>query len=342
MAQPKKVLVTGGCGFIGSHTVVSLIENNFEPVIVDTLENSEKFILHNIEKITGKKVKFHQVDCSDRGAMKKIFSEEKFQGIIHFAAYKAVGESVQQPLKYYHNNIASLVVLLELCQQYQVHELIFSSSCTVYGSPDEVQVTEQSPMGVAESPYGFTKQIGERIIRDFSLAWPAFKAVMLRYFNPIGAHPLALLGELPIGSPNNLVPYITQTAIGKRQQLIIFGNDYPTADGTCIRDFIHVCDIADAHVEALKKINQMKKYPEVFNLGTGYGHSVLEVVKTFEEVSGQKLNYTIGPRRSGDVVSIFANTEKAAFELDWHTRYTLADALKHAWEWEKTYEKFRN
>lgn len=335
-------MVTGGCGFIGSHTVVSMVKKGFEPVIVDTLENSESFILDNLEKVTGKKIKFYQYDCSDRASMSKVFETEKPRGIIHFAAYKAVGESVQQPLKYYHNNIQSLVVLLELCQEHRVADFVFSSSCTVYGNPDKIPVTEDSPSGKTESPYGFTKQIDEQILRDFSFTQPWFRAVLLRYFNPIGAHPSGMLGELPIGTPNNLVPYITQTAIGKREKLTIFGNDYDTPDGTCIRDYIHVCDIADAHVQALEKLENMKQFPQVYNLGTGQGHSVLETVKTFEKASGVKLNYVFGPRRAGDVVSIYANNEKALKELEWKTRYTLYDALQHAWEWEQMYEKFRN
>lgn len=342
MSQSKKILVTGGCGFIGSHTVLSLVENNFEPIVIDTLENSEKFILDNLSQVTGKKIIFYQADCCDESAMDRIFATEKPEGVIHFAAYKAVGESVQEPLKYYHNNISSLVCLLKLCAKYQINDFIFSSSCTIYGTPAKIPVTEASPMGIAESPYGYTKQVGERIISDFSASLPAFRAVMLRYFNPIGAHPNKMLGELPIGSPNNLVPYITQTAIGKRTQLTIYGNDYNTPDGTCIRDYIHVCDVADAHVEAIKKSASIKSFPAVYNLGTGNGHSVQEVVDVFEKVNGIQLNYTIGPRRAGDVVSIYANTEKANRELGWKAKYSLADALQHAWEWEKTYDKFKS
>lgn len=342
MAASKKILVTGGCGFIGSHTVVSLVASGFEPVIVDTLENSERFILDNIGKITGKNIAFYQVDCCDMPTMKQIFSAEKFDGIIHFAAYKAVGESVEKPLKYYHNNLESLVVLLELCREFGVHDFIFSSSCTIYGNPENIPVTETTPTGKAESPYGFTKQIGERIISDFSKAFPALKAVLLRYFNPIGAHPNTMLGELPVGTPNNLVPYITQTASGKREKLTVYGNDYATPDGTCIRDYIHVCDIADAHVEALKKTHTLHEFPAIYNLGTGTGHSVLEVIQTFEKVTGCKLNYMIGPRRSGDVESIYADTTKSAKELGWKSKYNLGDALLHAWEWEQSYEKFRH
>lgn len=335
MSTTKKILVTGGCGFIGSHTVVALIENGYTPVIVDNLANAEAFIHERLEQITGKKIRFYINDCTDHVAMDKIFGDEKFDGVIHFAAYKAVGESVAEPLKYYKNNIGSLVTMLELCEKHNIPDFVFSSSCTVYGTPKQIPVTENSASLAAESPYGNTKVIGERILQEYVQSGKKINAVLLRYFNPIGGHPSGLIGELPKGVPNNLIPYITQTAIGKMNALTVYGNDYSTADGTCIRDYIHVCDIADAHVAALIHIRENKNNPEIFNLGTGKGNTVLEVVQTFERVNKVKLNYVIGPRRSGDVESIFADNKKAYEQLKWKCKYTLADALEHAWNWEK-------
>ncbi|HYG50924.1 MAG TPA: UDP-glucose 4-epimerase GalE [Flavobacteriales bacterium] len=342
MSKNKKILVTGGCGYIGSHTVVSLVENGYDPVIVDTLENSEAFIHANLEKITGRKIAFHQANCCDEHKMEELFGNENFCGIIHFAAYKAVGESVEFPLKYYSNNINSLLVMLKMCEKFRVSDFIFSSSCTVYGSPEKIPVTEQTPSGKAESPYGNTKVICEQIITDFTAANKWLRSILLRYFNPVGAHPGAMIGELGKGIPANLLPYITQTAKGIREVLTVFGNDYSTHDGTCIRDYIHVCDVANAHVQALEHIDNFVKYPEIFNLGSGNGNTVLEVIKTFEEVNGVKVNYRIGPRRSGDVEKIYANTQKAEQMLGWKCRYTLADTVKHAWNWENNLSTFKS
>ncbi|HLP13105.1 MAG TPA: UDP-glucose 4-epimerase GalE [Flavobacteriales bacterium] len=341
MLKNKKILVTGGCGFIGSHTVVSLVENGYDPVIVDTLENSERFILDHLEKITGRKIPFYEANCCNETQMLAIFEKENFGGIIHFAAYKAVGESVAFPLKYYSNNIGSLIVLLKLCEQYKLTDFIFSSSCTVYGSPEQIPVTEETPMGKAESPYGNTKIICEQIITEFTAVNAWFKPVLLRYFNPVGAHPGGLIGELGKGVPMNLVPYLTQTVKGIREVLTVFGNDYSTKDGTCVRDYIHVCDIANAHVQSIKYIDEFTHYPEIFNLGSGNGNTVLEVIKTFEEINNLKVNYRIGQRRNGDVEKIFANTEKAEKKLHWKCQYTLADTMKHAWAWEKNLEQFK-
>lgn len=341
MSQNKKILVTGGCGYIGSHTVVSLIENGFDPVIVDTLENSEAFILDNLEKITNRKISFYKANCCNGQEMEKIFANENFGGVIHFAAYKAVGESVAFPLKYYSNNIGSLIVMLNLCEKFKVSNFIFSSSCTVYGNPSHIPVTEETPIGKGESPYANTKIICEQIIQEFTVPNPWFKPVLLRYFNPVGAHPGAHIGELGKGIPANLVPYITQTAKGIREMLTVFGNDYATKDGTCVRDYIHVCDVASAHVQALKHVNEFNHYPETFNLGSGNGNTVLEVIKTFEEVNGTKVNYKIGARRSGDVEKIYANTQKAEKLLGWKCRYSLADTMKHAWNWENQLEQFK-
>lgn len=337
----KKILVTGGCGFIGSHTVVALIENGFIPVIVDSLENAERFIHTNLETLTGKKITFYQANCCDKNNMQTIFSKENFDGIIHFAAFKAVGESVENPLKYYNNNLGATTVLLELCHEFKITDFIFSSSCTVYGTPEKSPVTETSAAGKAESPYGNTKVICEQIITDYTRSTTQFKPVILRYFNPIGAHPSGLIGELPVGIPNNLVPYINQTAKGIRKELTVFGNDYNTADGTCIRDYIHVCDLADAHVRALIKIHSLSDFPAIFNLGTGNGNTVLEVIQSFEKVNNVKVNYTIGPRRAGDVESIYANCEKASRELGWKCKFTLSDALKHSWNWENNYPSIK-
>jgi UDP-glucose 4-epimerase len=342
LSKNKKILVTGGCGYIGSHTVIALIENGFNPVIVDTLENSELFILDNLEKITNRKIPFYKTNCCDEGAMEKIFAAENFSGIIHFAAYKAVGESVVHPLKYYSNNVGSLVVMLKLCEKFQVSDFIFSSSCTVYGNPQNIPVTEETPTRKAESPYGNTKIICEQIIKEFTVSTSWFKPVLLRYFNPVGAHPGGLIGELGKGIPNNLVPFLTQTAKGIREVLTVFGGDYATADGTCLRDYIHVCDVANAHVQALKHVNDFNQYPETFNLGSGNGNTVLEVIKTFEDINGVKVNYKIGARRNGDVEQIYANTEKAEKLLHWKCLYSLGDTMKHAWNWENNLDKFKS
>ncbi|MCC6840152.1 MAG: UDP-glucose 4-epimerase GalE [Flavobacteriales bacterium] len=331
----KKTIVTGGAGFIGSHTCVELLAAGIEPVIVDDLRNSEERVLDGLEKITGRKPVIHRIDCTDARAMDLVFATERPDSVIHFAADKAVGESVRDPLKYYHNNIGSLVTLLRVMADHQVKDLVFSSSCTVYGEGDKLPITEDSPTGAAASPYGYTKVVCEQLLRDVCAADPALRTVMLRYFNPIGAHPSAQIGELPIGVPNNLVPFITQAAAGLRKQLTVFGNDYPTRDGSCIRDYIHVVDLAKAHVLALQWINrQSGAVCEVFNLGTGQGSTVLEAVNTFEAVNGVKVPYAIGPRRAGDVMAIYADTAKSLRLLGWRTELTLADALRDAWRWQ--------
>ena len=333
-----KVLVTGGLGFIGSHTVVELQKEGFEVVIIDNLENSSIDVLDGITRITGIAPELHQIDLKDKAAVSRFFkANPDIQGVIHFAANKAVGESVAHPLKYYRNNINSLVYLLEELTELSHKNLIFSSSCTVYGEADELPITEDASVKPAESPYGNTKQIGEEIIQDVCKTSSDFKAIALRYFNPIGAHHTAEIGELPIGVPQNLVPFITQTAIGLRDKLSVFGGDYPTHDGTCIRDYIHVVDLAKAHVVALQRLmqNTQENNFEIFNLGTGKGSSVLQVVASFERVSGQKLNYEIVARRAGDVVAAYAETSKAKNILGWQTELSLDDAIASAWKWEQ-------
>lgn len=332
----KKVLVTGGAGFIGAHTAVELIQADYETVIVDNFSKSDHTLLEGIEKITGKKPNFHQGDCTDRDFLRRIFAQQgPFTSVLHFAAYKSVNESVEKPLVYYHNNVGSLVALLEVMKENNVKDIIFSSSCTVYGQPDTTQVDENTPFKKAESPYGATKQMCERILEDAHKT--GYRVISLRYFNPIGAHPSALIGELPIGIPGNLVPYITQTAAGKRQKLTVFGNDYNTPDGSCIRDFIHVVDVATAHVKAMEYLDQqaLGDLYDVFNLGTGVGASVLELVELFKKVTGVDLPYTIGPRRPGDVEKVYANADKLNKAFNWKTQYSMADGLLHAWQWEK-------
>lgn len=332
----SKILVTGGCGYIGSHTIVDLVQNGYEVVSVDNNTRSHANVMQGIEKITGVKVKNYKVDLCNFDDTFAIFQEnEDISGIIHFAAFKAVGESVEQPLMYFENNLDSLINLLKCVQEFGTPHFVFSSSCTVYGNPDSIPVTEASPIKPAESPYGLTKQMGEQIIREFSKV-NDMHAILLRYFNPVGAHPSSLIGELPIGKPSNLVPAITQTAIGKLPQLKVYGDDYATRDGSCIRDYIHICDIAHAHTLALQYLVD-KKYSdkcEVFNLGTGNGVTVLEVIKAFEKVSGTKLNYAIGPRRPGDVVAIYANNDHARSALNWNIGYNLDDMMSSAWKWE--------
>jgi len=333
----QTILVTGGCGYIGAHTIVDLIENGFHVISVDNLSRSSENSLAGIEKITGKKVKNYPIDLTDAQAAESIFIENpNITGVIHFAAYKAVGESVEMPLAYYENNLFSLVNLLKLAVKYHAMHFIFSSSCTVYGNPDAIPVTEQTPLQPAASPYGATKQMGESIIKDTAFVAP-LSTILLRYFNPVGAHPTTAIGELPIGRPQNLVPAITQTAIGKLPTMQVYGDDYDTRDGSCIRDYIHVCDIARAHTLALQysiKNNQPKSC-EIFNLGTGNGITVLEAIKAFEKVAGIKLNYQIGPRRAGDIVAIYANNDYAVKKLGWEIKYSLEDMMHTAWEWEK-------
>jgi len=333
-----KILVTGGLGFIGSHTVVSLIEKNYEVVIIDNLSNSDISVLDGIEKITGIRPTFEQIDLREKNAVIDFFKRNSdIDGIIHFAASKAVGESVEKPLLYYENNINTLVYVLQQMIDKKISNFIFSSSCTVYGEPDSLPITEQAPVKPALSPYGNTKQIGEEIIRDTSKAYPQFQAIALRYFNPIGAHPSGLIGELPIGIPQNLVPFVTQTAAGIRKELSVFGNDYPTPDGTAIRDYIHVVDLAQSHVVALERlINGKNKINfEIFNVGTGRGSSVMEIIKAFEKVNNLKLNYKITGRRPGDVVAVWADTSLAEKELGWKSRLTMEDALRDAWNWQQ-------
>ncbi|MGV6830799.1 MAG: UDP-glucose 4-epimerase GalE [bacterium] len=333
-----KILVTGGLGFIGSHTVVELQNVGLEVVIVDDLSNSNIDVLDGITSISGIKPEFHQFDLKDKLAVKSFFeTHQDIQGVIHFAASKAVGESVDQPLKYYENNINTLVYLLQEVEQLAHSNFIFSSSCTVYGQAKELPINESAPVQLAESPYGNTKQIGEEIIKDHCNVSANFNAIALRYFNPIGAHESAEIGELPKGVPQNLIPFITQTAAGLRSQLSVFGDDYPTHDGTCIRDYIHVVDLAKAHVIALTRLldGQNNANYEVFNLGTGKGSSVLDVIKSFESTTGQKLNYAIAPRRPGDIISAYANTDKANQVLGWKSELTLDDAMRDAWRWQQ-------
>lgn len=334
--QERKVIVTGGAGFIGSHAVVELAEAGYTPVIVDDLRNSEERSLAGINAITRKAIPVYQIDCNDANAFASVFKiEGRIHGVIHFAAYKAVGESVKEPLKYYENNIGSLIVLLKLMKEFHVPQLVFSSSCTVYGEPDQLPVTEDSPDRKANSPYGFTKVACEQLLRDQCAAAPGFKAVLLRYFNPIGAHPSGLIGELPLGVPNNLVPFVTQTAAGIREKLIVNGNDYDTPDGSCVRDYIHVMDLAQAHVRSLEWMASSTRNCEVFNIGTGKGETVLQVVRTFEKVNNVKVPYSIGPRRVGDVVAVYANTKKCNEVLGWKPRFGLDDALRDAWRWQQ-------
>lgn len=333
----NRVLVTGGMGYIGSHTVVELQEAGYEVLIVDNLSNSEASVKYGIEAITGKKVEFEQVDCCDYDALDKVFERFAPQSVIHFAASKAVGESVQQPLMYYRNNLNSLVNILTAMRKYGTENIVFSSSCTVYGQAEKLPVTEQTPRREATSPYGNTKHICEDILRDSVAAYSDFKVIALRYFNPIGAHPSALIGELPRGVPNNLIPFVTQTAAGIREQLSVFGDDYNTPDGSCIRDYINVVDLAKAHIAALGRMRQgkMKDSFEVFNVGTGNGVSTLEIVKTFEKVNGLKLNYRIVGRRAGDIEAVWADPSYANNELGWKAEATLEDTLRSAWNWQK-------
>ncbi|MBK0404179.1 UDP-glucose 4-epimerase GalE [Adhaeribacter sp. BT258] len=341
MNNSKKILVTGGAGFIGSHAVVELTEAGFEPVIVDNFSNSQESALRGIAEILGQEVKCYRTDCTDAQALREVFASEKdIAGVIHFAAYKAVGESVKEPLKYYHNNVGSLVALLQVMEEFRVKNLVFSSSCTVYGIPDELPVTEATPVKKANSPYGNTKQICEDILSDLADSGTEIKTIALRYFNPIGAHASAKIGELPLGVPNNLVPFITQTAAGIREKLTVFGNDYDTPDGTNIRDYIHVVDLAKAHVVAINKLlSGNAEKLEVYNVGTGEGNSVLEVIQAFEKASGRKLNYVIGPRREGDVPKIYADVTKATSELGFKTETSLEDSLRSAWNWQVALEK---
>jgi UDP-glucose 4-epimerase len=333
----KKILVTGGCGYIGVHTIVDLIQNGFEVICIDNNSRSTDEILLNVEKITGTSIKNYRVNLCNLEDTQAVFQEHiDIEGIIHFAAYKSVGESVELPLLYYDNNIASLVNILKCAEEFDVPHFVFSSSCTVYGNPDSIPVTELTPQKPAESPYGATKQMGEIIVQNAVTSNTSTQAILLRYFNPVGAHPSNLLGEIPLGRPANLVPAITQTAIGKIPSMHVHGSDYETRDGSCVRDYIHVSDIAHAHTLALNYLIDAKNKTncEVFNLGTGDGYTVLEVIHAFEKASGVKLNYEVGPRRSGDVVAIYANNNKAKTELGWVPKFNLHDMMETAWNWE--------
>jgi UDP-glucose 4-epimerase len=332
-----KILVTGGCGYIGSHTIVDLIENGYDVVCVDNNSRSNATMLERVERITGQKIKNYKVDLCNFDDTFAIFQENTdIKGIIHFAAYKSVGESVENPLMYFENNLYSLINLLKCVQEFNTPWFVFSSSCTVYGSPDSSPVTESTPLKPAESPYGATKQMGEQIVNDFVKS-AATKCILLRYFNPVGAHPSAIIGEMPVGKPQNLFPAITQTAIGKLSNVIVHGNDYPTRDGSCIRDFVHVCDIANAHTLAVDYLAEGKNKSacDIFNLGIGNGVTVLEVINAFEKVSGVKLNYSIGPRRPGDIMAIYSNNDLAKNKLGWNPKYSLEDMVSTAWKWEQ-------
>ena len=333
--ERKKILVTGGAGFIGSHTVVELYLAGYEPIILDNFSNSDRFVLQGIKSIIGKEIKCYDFDCKSYQELEKMFFLEKnILGVIHFAAYKSVSESVANPLKYHENNIGSMVALLHAMGKTGVKNLVFSSSCTVYGQPDTLPVNEETPYKPALSPYGFTKQLCEGIMQDVVASPQPLRAVSLRYFNPIGAHPSAEIGEQPVGVPDNLVPFIVQTAAGIRKKLIIYGNDYNTPDGTCVRDYIHVVDLAKAHVKALQYLTERKeeRLYDTFNIGTGHGTGVLEIAQLFEKVSGKKLNYESGKRRAGDAEQVYADASKANKVLGWKSELTVEDALKDAWK----------
>ena len=341
MSNSKTVLVAGGAGYIGSHTVVSLVSAGFEPIILDDFSNSNPKVIDNLRDILQRDIICITGDSRSPELLQSIFEEHQINGVIHFAASKAVGESVEKPLLYYNNNLMSLIVILETMTKYRVSDLVFSSSCTVYGQPDRLPVTEETERKPAASPYGNTKKISEDIISDVVQSDVGVKAISLRYFNPIGAHPSGKIGELPLGVPSNLVPFVAQTAAGIRQMITIFGDDYNTSDGTCIRDYIHVMDLADAHVRSLTYLDdqQDRNHYDVFNLGTGKGNSVMEVVKCFEEVNGVPVNYQIGPRRSGDIEQIYADVSKAANVLGWKAAKTMRDALADTWNWQQSLMK---
>lgn len=338
MQNKKKILVTGGAGYIGSHTVVSLIESNYIPVILDDFRNSESFILDRLAEITDTKIIHYNGACQDKALLQQIGTEHQIDGVIHFAADKAVGESVHHPLKYYHNNISALVAILEFCETFNVPNLVFSSSCSVYGDHPKLGdgITEQVTDFYPQSPYARTKKMAEDILHDWKVSQADKNICILRYFNPIGAHPSAKIGELPLGVPNNLLPFITQTAVGIREKLTVFGKDYATPDGTCIRDYIHVVDLADAHVNSLDWLIPQTRIIDTFNVGTGKGQSVLEILHIFEEVSKISLNWTFGEKREGDVPVVFANNDKIKTVLGWQPQFSVKDAVSHAWEWQKT------
>ncbi|MCH7409856.1 UDP-glucose 4-epimerase GalE [Belliella sp. DSM 111904] len=332
----KQILITGGAGYIGSHTAVALVESGYTPIIIDDFSNSEKSALDGLKNILNQEVKTYIGDCNDKALVERIFSENEISGVIHFAASKAVGESTQIPLKYYANNIGSLLVMLETMKKFDVKNIVFSSSCTVYGQPDELPVLESTPRKDAESPYGNTKKICEDILHDHVKSKSGAKIVSLRYFNPIGAHPSSEIGELPLGVPANLIPFVTQTAAGLREKITVFGDDYNTKDGTCVRDYIHVLDLADAHVKSLEYLDsQEANFIDTFNVGTGNGNTVLEVIQAFEKVSERKLKYELGPRRPGDIEKVWANTDKVNKVLGWNAKYSLEESLRDSWNWQK-------
>lgn len=336
----KNILVTGGAGFIGSHTVVEIVKAGYNPIIIDDFRNSERFVLDRLKTITGMDLKVYDLDCGVEENLEKVFSENTIDGIIHFAAYKAVGESVEKPLEYYKNNVGSLVALLKVCERKNINNLVFSSSCTVYGEPDSGIVSEDLEISKPMSPYGHTKIICEEILQNtFKSPNSNLSAVILRYFNPIGAHESGLIGELPIGNPNNLVPFITQSAIGKRGPLKVFGSDYSTNDGTCIRDYIHVSDLAVAHVKSLEMLFAGDRQLEILNVGTGDGVSVLEIIQKFEKTNNIKLNWEFADRRPGDVEKVYADASKVKKSLNWSCQYSVEDALLHAWNWEKNLQE---
>lgn len=329
-----KILVTGGAGYIGSHTVVELLEAGYDVTVLDNLSNSSEVSLKRVEKLTGKKVPFYKADILDREALNEIFDKEKADAVIHFAGLKAVGESVEKPWEYYENNIAGTLTLVDVMRQHGVKNMIFSSSATIYGDPAFIPITEECPKGVCTNPYGWTKSMLEQILSDIQKADNEWNVILLRYFNPIGAHKSGTMGENPNGIPNNLMPYVTQTAVGKRDHLTIFGNDYDTKDGTGVRDYIHVVDLAKGHVKALEKIKE-KAGLKIYNLGTGTGYSVLDIVKNFEEATGVKVKYEIGPRRSGDIATCYASAEKAYKELGWKAENGIKEMCEDAWRWQK-------
>jgi len=332
----KKILLTGGAGYIGSHIAVQLHENRYIPVVIDNFSNSQESVIEPLRKLTENELILYKADCNNYLQLQEIFKDHKIDGVIHLAAFKAVGESVDEPLKYYENNIQSLVQLLKVMEDNAVNKLVFSSSCTVYGTPDKQPVTEETPWKPAFSPYGNTKQICENILRDSHIANKDLSVVSLRYFNPVGAHPSGLIGELPIGTPNNLIPYITQVAAGIRDQLTVFGKDYNTPDGTCIRDYIHVVDVAEAHVAAFDYLDKKSDSSlDIFNIGTGKGVSVQEIIDIFQNVNNLPLNVVYGERRAGDVEGIYADVTKGEKELGWKARYNIEDSLKHAWKWQQ-------
>lgn len=335
----SKIIVTGGAGFIGSHTVVDLVESGFEPVLVDNFSNSKPSVLAGLEAICGRPVRCHDANCTDAAAMRAIFAEEgEIAGVIHFAASKAVGESQEQPLLYYRNNLGSLVTMLEVMVEFGVRDIVFSSSCTVYGQPDQLPVTEETPIAAPASVYGATKQICEQIVQDTVASGAPIRATLLRYFNPIGAHPSGRIGELPLGDPQNLAPIILQSAAGIRGPIQVFGDDWSTADGSCVRDYIHVLDLAAAHVKSLQWMARQAAEPmvEVLNVGTGQGTSVFEALKAFERATGRKVESVVGPRRDGDIEQIYASVDKAERVLDWQAKRTVDEAMRDAWRWQES------